>query len=159
MIEKYLVYATIFSLGIFLECIVSTIFFCMFFFSLRGRTGGFHTKTFFACYLGTVGIYVLLVKVVYPFMEKDMSVLYILLFISIVLIASIGTINHPNLDMTSLELVESKRSARLLLLIELLYILFCLYLRADVMWTIFPSLAIVLCGLLMFIAKILRQEV
>ena len=70
-----------------------------------------------------------------------------------------GTINHPNMDMSKSELRESKKAARLLILIEVMIIAVLVYLKADLLYIGYMSVAIILCAFLMCLAKIIKQEV
>ena len=70
-----------------------------------------------------------------------------------------GTVNHPNMHMNSEELIESKKLARLLVLLEVSIILGCVLLGAGMIYTSYMAIAVILCAALLFISKILKQEV
>ena len=82
-----------------------------------------------------------------------------MLFLAIILIYVIGTINHPNVDMNKSELQESKKAARLIVIMEVMIIAVLVYLKADILYIGYMSVAIILCAFLMCLAKIIKQEV
>ncbi len=69
----------------------------------------------------------------------------------------IGTANHPNMHMTSDELMESKKSARTIVLLEGCIMLGCVLLDADMVYVSYMAIAVILS--LLCIAKIFKQEV
>lgn len=157
MIENTMTIGTMLVLGILFRKFVYAICFLVFFLSLRKRTGGFHAEKFWQCYLGTVITYIAVMQVT-PVLCKNMAVMYILLFFAIVLILVMGTINHPNMDMDKSELRESKKAARLLTLMEGMLIAALVYLKADILYIGYMSVAVILCASLMCFAKIIKQE-
>ena len=78
---------------------------------------------------------------------------------SLIEIGLIGTANHPNMHMTSDELMESKKSARTIVLLEGCIILGCVLLDADMVYVSYMAIAVILCAALLCIAKIFKQEV
>lgn len=70
-----------------------------------------------------------------------------------------GTINHPNMDMNKSELDESKKAARLSLLMEVMILVVLVYLEADILYIGYMSIAVILCAFLMCLARIIKQEV
>ena len=82
-----------------------------------------------------------------------------ILVIAITGIGLIGTVNHPNMHMTSEELMESKKSARTIVLLEGCIILGCVLLDADMVYISYMAIAVILCAALLCIAKIFKQEV
>lgn len=158
MIESFLTTVTMLVLGLICEQFVPTICFLVFFFSLRKRTGGYHAKKYWQCYLATVLTYAMVLKVAAPLSRKPIA-MYILLGCSIILIELIGTVNHPNVDMDIYELRESKRAARTLVLLEGGMILILIIMGFDILYVSYMSIAIILCAMLMCLAKIIKQEV
>ena len=154
--EKLLALGTIFVLSIILKRVIPTAFFLLFFLSLRERTGGFHADTFFKCYLGTVAIYLIHVFssdiwIRYPY------VLWIALLAASILIALIGTVNHPNMDMNIFEIEGNKKRARWLLILEWLAMIILKICKADETWIIYMAAGIILCALLLFIAVLINE--
>lgn len=82
-----------------------------------------------------------------------------MLFAAVIIIWVIGTVNHPNMDMGEEELQESRKAARLLVLMELMIIAALSCLKADIFYIVYMSIAVILCAFLMCLAKFIKQEV
>lgn len=158
MVENVVTVGTMLLLGLFFRQFLYTIWFIVFFISLRKRTGGFHANKFWQCYLETVIIYIAVIHIV-PILCRNLVVMYGMLFLALFLIYIIGTINHPNMDMNKSELRESKKAARLVALMEVMIIAALVYLKADIFYIGYMSVAVILCAFLMCLAKIIKQEV
>ncbi|MBD5543067.1 MAG: accessory gene regulator B family protein [Lachnospiraceae bacterium] len=158
MVEHAITVGSMLLLGMIFRQFLPTICFIVFFLSLRKRTGGFHANKFWQCYLGTVITYIAVMQIV-PMICIKQPIMYGLLFFAITLICIIGTINHPNIDMSKSELQESKKAARLVVLMEAMIIAVLFYLKADILYIGYMSVAIILCAFLMCLAKFLKQEV
>ena len=63
------------------------------------------------------------------------------------------------MDMNKSELQESKKAARLIVIMEVMIIAVLVYLKADILYIGYMSVAIILCAFLMCLAKIIKQEV
>lgn len=157
-VENVVTVGTMLLLGLLFRQFLHTICFIVFFLSLRKRTGGFHANKFWQCYLETVIVYIMIIQGV-PVLCKNPVVMYVILFFAVLLICIMGTINHPNVDMSKSELKESKKAARLLVLMEVMIIAALVYLKADLLYIGYMSVAIILCAFLMCLAKIIKQEV
>lgn len=158
MVEHAVTVGTMLLLGLIFRQLLPTICFVVFFLSLRKRTGGFHANKFWQCYLGTVLTYIVVMLVV-PMLCMNQTIMYGMLLLAISLIFIMGTINHPNVDMNKSELKESKKAARLIVLMEVMVIAVLIYLKANILYIGYMSSAIILCALLMCLAKIIKQEV
>ena len=158
MVENAVTIGTMLLLGLLFRQLLHTVCFWVFFLSLRKRTGGFHADKFWQCYLCTVVTYIAVMQVV-PMLCVTPIAMYGMLFLAILLIGIIGTINHPNIDMSKSELQESKKAARLVVLMEVMIIVVLVYLNADLLYIGYMSIAIILCAFLMCLAKIIKQEV
>ncbi len=158
MIEHTITVGTMLFLGLLFRQFLYTICFVVFFLSLRKRTGGFHANKFWQCYLGTIIAYIEVMQAV-PILCKKPSVMYGLLFLAMLLVCIMGTINHPNMDMNKSELQESKKAARLIVIMQIMVIAVLAYLKADILYIGYMSVAIILCAFLMCLAKIIKQEV
>ena len=158
MVEHAITVGSMLLLGLIFKQFLPTICFIVFFLSLRKRTGGFHANKFWQCYLGTVATYIVVMQVV-PMLCINQTIMYGMLFFAIILICIIGTINHPNIDMSKSELQESKKAARLVVLMEVMIIAVLVYLKADILYIGYMAVAIILCAFLMCLAKIIKQEV
>lgn len=158
IIEKVITIGTILIISSLMGKLIPTLLFLSFFLSLRQRTGGFHFNTFLQCYLGTVATYCFIVMVS-SFGIRYLQFLLGLLLLAIVLIAVIGTVNHPNMHMDKAELAGSKKATRLLVFLQGSVIYFLAFLKMDMMYIYYMSIAIILCATLLCLAKILKQEV
>ena len=136
IIERYITVITLLLLGMAYGQILPTVCFLCFFLSLRKRTGGYHADKFWKCYLGTA-----------------------VTFIAVIEIEVIGTVNHPNMDMDVHELQESKKAARLVVLLEAMVIVSFIFLRIESVYIGYMSIAIILCAFLLCLAKMIKQEV
>ena len=158
MVEHAITVGTMLLLGLIFRHFLPTICFMAFFFSLRKRTGGYHANKFWQCYLGTVITYIVVIQVV-PVLCTSQIIMYGMLFFAIILICIMGTINHPNIDISKSELQESKKAARLVVIMEVMIIVVLAYLKANILYIGYMSVAVILCALLMCLAKIIKQEV
>ena len=158
MIEHTITVGTMLFLGLLFRHFFHTICFVVFFLSLRKRTGGFHANKFWQCYLGTVITYIVVMQIV-PMLCKKPTSMYGLLFLAILLVCIMGTINHPNMDMNKSELRKSQKAARLLVFVETMVIAVLVFLKADLLYIGYMSMAVILCAFLMCLAKIIKQEV
>lgn len=158
MVEHAITVGTMLLLGLIFRQLLPTICFVVFFLSLRKRTGGFHANKFWQCYLETAIVYIAIIQSV-PILCRNQDVMYTMLFLAIVLICIVGTINHPNMDMSKSELQESKKAARLIVLMEVMVIIFSIYFKVNILYIGYMSVAIILCAFLLCLAKIIKQEV
>lgn len=158
MIEKWITVISVFCISIFFEQIVPMVIFLAFFLTLRKRTGGFHANSFWQCYLGTVFISIAIIFIC-PILTNHMSIVYSLLICSIIFISIIGTVNHPNMAMDCFELQESKKAARNLLGLKCMILLSAITLDINKIYICYMSMAIILCAILLCLAKIIKQEV
>ena len=77
---------------------------------------------------------------------------------SAVLIFLFGTVNHPNMALDSEELEDLKKMARYTLCLELLIIAGTYYFIDNRLYVAVMSISVILCALLLVLAKILKQE-
>ena len=61
--------------------------------------------------------------------------------------------NSPNMHMNSEEFTESKRLARIIVLLEFATILGCVLLGADMIYVSYMAIAVILCAALLYISK------
>ena len=157
-IEKFITVGSIIVISLAFHKLFPTIFFLVFFLELRKRTGGYHLDKFYKCYLATVVSYLVIV-IISARLSEHPQWLFAILVIAITGIGLIGTVNHPNMHMTSEELMESKKSARTIVLLEGCIILGCVLLDAEMVYISYMAIAVILCAALLCIAKIFKQEV
>lgn len=157
-IEKWITSLSILCIGVIFKQVLPMSLFLLFFLSLRKRTGGYHADSFFQCYLGSLAISI---SVIYlsPLFVNHLKVVYGLLVCSIATIALIGTVNHPNLALDASELQESKKAARYLLGLECMVLMAAIVLQIKELFVCYMSFAIILCAILLCLAKLLKQEV
>ena len=153
MAEKIITSGTILILSLVLKNFIPTIFFLTFFFTLRTRTGGYHADTFLKCYFGTIAVY-LFTFFICNYVAVNRVSLAVLLGLSTVVIGVFGTLNNPAIHMNRHELNESKKSARAMLVLEDVLIVFFIVIRGEVIIIKYMSAAIILCATLMCFAKI-----
>ena len=56
-VEKFITIGSILIISLIINNLLPTLFFLIFFFELRKRTGGYHLDSFYKCYFATVAIY------------------------------------------------------------------------------------------------------
>lgn len=149
---------TMLIIGMFFKQFIPTVIFLVFFLSLRKRTGGYHADKFWQCYLLTIITYIAIIQMA-PVLSQKKVIMYAILLFAVLVIEVIGTVNHPNIDMNKDELQENKKSARLLVLMETAIIVLLITLGISQLYVSYMSIAIILCSLLMCLAKIIKQEV
>ena len=156
--EKFITIGTIILISIAVEKFLPTLFFLLFFLGLRKRTGGYHLDKFYQCYLASVLSYLVILGISTSLVGYPQLILGMLLF-AMSVIGIIGTVNHPNMHMDSAQLAESKKEARIILLLEGSIIYCCVLLGADLIFISYMAIAVILCAALLCIAKIFKQEV
>ena len=156
--EKFITIGSIMLISLITNNLLPTLFFLIFFFELRKRTGGYHLDKFYKCYLATIATYLTVM-----FTGEELSnyprLLLVTVVIAVTYIVIIGTVNHPNMHMNSEEFTESKRLARIIVLLEACIILGFVLLGAGMIYTSYMAIAVILCAALLYISKILNQEV
>ena len=157
-IEKWITILTIIAISLICNVFVPTLLFLIFFFALRKRTGGYHANQFWQCYIGTTATYIGIV-IISPVLIEHTIIMYSMVICAAIVIMAIGTINHPNMALCVEELIELKKAARYVLLMESMIFMVFVSIGAYAECIAYMSMAIILCGGLLCLAKILRQEV
>ena len=157
IIEKILTVGSILILSIIRNNLIPTIFFLIFFFTLRKRTGGYHANTFAQCYFGTIMIY-FIVSELSHFLQNHVVYVIFITLIALFIIELIGTINHPNIKMNKDELMQSKKSARISGIVQECIIIFLILMKVNNVLVLYLSFAVILCAALMCIARLIKQE-
>lgn len=132
--------------------------FWVFFDLLRRRAGGYHCEKYWQCFITTTIVFICVVKIE-PFLSSRPMILYSLLAVAALVILIVGTINHPNIDYDSMELMKSKEFSRHILAIELCVILSFFMLGVKEIYLTYMSVGVIICAILMGLAKLLGQEV
>lgn len=156
--EKWITIFSILCMSILLKKVIPTVLFLLCFIPLRRRTGGYHADKFWKCYLGTLIIYSM-INYLCSIVVYHMNIVYCGFIISVFLISMMGTINHPNIAMNVCELQKSKQAARYMLGLECMVVVVMIMLRMQEIYVCYMAMAIILCAVLMGVAKILKQEV
>lgn len=157
-LEKLITIGTIVVISMVFQKILPTLFFLTFFLELRKRTGGYHLNKFYQCYLATVVSYLVILVVSVKLVNYSQWLLGTLL-LAMIAIGIIGTVNHPNMHMDVDELRESKKEARIIVMLEGCIIFGCILLGADMIFIGYMAIAVILCAALLCISKIIKQEV
>lgn len=157
-IETSITTLSVLAISIMIQKVIPTICFLLFFFSLRKRTGGYHLNSFRGCYIGTMCVYGITVYLC-ALLEQFILLLGILVGFASICVAVIGTINHPNMNMDSVEFDNAKKAARLMLGMQILVIILLSLADVNATIIIFSAFGIVLCAVLLCVAKITEQEV
>ncbi len=158
MIERIIAIGSLLIISVIFKQFLPTVAFLTFFLSLRKRTGGYHADKFWQCYLLTIITYIGVVRVA-PALSENPHMMYILLFFAVLVIEVFGTVNHPNINLDKNELRETKKAARLLVLIEIGIIAVLIMLKMNQLYVSYMSIAIIMCSFFMCLAKIIKQEV
>lgn len=158
MVEKIITISTIICISAIFQNVIPTLLFLVSFLSLRKRTGGYHADKFWKCYIGTIVTYIL-IQYFSNILIEQMKIVYVGVLISCVVICVIGTVNHPNMEFNAFELQESKKAARYLLILECLFLVAIDALKICKCCVVYMSVAIILCAILLCLAKIKKQEV
>ena len=158
MIERIIAIGSLLIISVIFKQFLPTVAFLTFFLSLRKRTGGYHADKFWQCYLLTIITYIGVVRVA-PALSDPPHMMYILLFFAVLVIEVFGTVNHPNINLDKNELRETKKAARLLVLIEIGIIAVLIMLKINQLYVSYMSIAIIVCSFFMCLAKIIKQEV
>lgn len=159
LIEKLIGMSLILLLSIWFGLVGQTILFLIYFSAVRKHAGGFHANTFRTCLIGTVGIYVLYAKVLYPFLTKHMNINMALTVIALMLSLVIGAVNHPNMEWSKKEHDDSKYITRVTAFIEFTSIVIFSYLKFEQSYILFMSFGLILSAFLLSMGKALGQEV
>lgn len=157
-LEKFITVGTVILISVAVQRLLPTLFFLVFFLGLRKRTGGFHLDKFYQCYFATMVSYLIVVLISNTLTEHPQW-LFGMLLLAMIGICIIGTVNHPEMHMDSEELAASKSVARIIVLLEGSIIFGCALLGAEMIFISYMAIAVILCAVLVCIAKIFRQEV
>ncbi len=156
---KMVSYLTLLLLALHMKLFIQSAVFLIFFILLRERTGGYHASTKLRCFIGTIGIYILPMKLVIPILIENNIIAWILLILSTLLIYIWAPVNHPNLQFDEGEVMMYRDKARKILAVEITIIFFSTIFNAEKSLIISEILGITLCAFLISIAKIIKQEV
>ena len=158
MVEQWITIVSIVMISLVFRNTIPTIIFLISFFALRKRTGGFHAEKFWQCYIATILTYISI-----GFIADELSnhkyIVYACVIAAAFVIASIGTVNHPNMAMNKEELRESKKAARYILALECILLCVAIMLNVSMICITYMAVAVILCAILLCTAKLIKQEV
>ncbi len=159
VIEKLITYGVLLILALSLKILVPSVLFVLFFALLRGYTGGFHARTYLGCFISTILMYLCCCQVIAPFLIKEK--LYIIpgIIISSIFILLFAPINNPDLNLSAKEIKRCKIGTKLVLMLEVISIAMGIYSGISTVYIVFPFLGIVMCAVLLIVAKIIQREV
>ena len=106
IIEKWITIISVLFVGGIFKQTVQMILFLFFFLLLRKRTGGYRASSFLHCYIETIIISIVVIHMCL-ISARYMMVIYLLVICSILVISFIGVVNHPNLALDYVEVIES----------------------------------------------------
>ena len=137
--------------------VLETIVFLFVFMNMRGRTGGFHMSSYGRCWISSIILYAAIVFIIMPLFSKIGIYSYFVFTGSIIIILIISTVNHPNMQLSDLELTESKKVARLIAgihWVSLTALFFGLPKNKYVLWAM---IADIICAILLAMAKLIKH--
>ena len=111
------------------------------------------------CWISSIILYAAIVFIIMPLFSKIGIYSYFVFTGSIIIILIISTVNHPNMQLSDLELTESKKVARLIAgihWVSLTALFFGLPKNKYVLWAM---IADIICAILLAMAKLIKQEV
>ena len=149
---------TMIFIGMMFKRLIPMVLFWIFLDLLKRRSGGFHCEKYWQCYIATTTVFIGVVMIE-PFLSSHPLVLCVLLSVSAIEVMIIGSINHPNMDYDSMELEKSKVLSRRILAIEVCIIASFFMIGVKEMYLTYMSMGVILCAILMSLAKIFKQEV
>lgn len=133
------------------------VIFIVCFFALRNRTGGFHLDSFGSCFVGTMGI-----EVVVIFFIKShvipLIVSGVVSTVAAVIILILGGANHPNMDYDKEEYSFNKKYARLLVIIEFSVIAFLSWIQVPGVYIQAVEYSVILTAILLIMAFTMGQH-
>lgn len=158
IIETFISIGTVLTFSLFIGNTMPTVLFLLFFIALRSRTGGFHCNEFWQCYLVSNVVYIV-ISLTEPYIRDYNVTMCVLTAISSIVIFLVGTVNHPNISYDKEELIRSKTLARSILGIELIIMISMATIGIDRIYISYLAIGIILCAILMLLAKVFKQEV
>lgn len=145
--ESAITILSILTLSLIYKLIGPTIIFLVFFLELRKRTGGFHAKTFFRCFIMSNIIIYVFFALIYPILIiQEMKLIFVSSTVAFIVIYSICTVNHPNWNLSNKEYKQMKIMSRYLICLEYFAVSISIALGIDKSYIIMMSFAIILCA-------------
>ena len=158
IVEKIIGFSAIYMIALFQGYFFETVLFTISLSNLRKCTGGYHANSFRSCFIGTVSIYLIYIKLIYPYLLNNMKINMIIFLVSAMAIFVLGAVNHPGMDWNKEEFEENKKLARITVFVELLVVIALTYLGMAEKYILFISFGMILCAILLTLGKITGQE-
>ena len=92
-------------------------------------------------------------------MFTEKSTLYIGVMLASIIIFCIGTVNHPCMHLSKEEILETKKTARVVLFMELIVMFFMDLFEVEIVIISYMASAIMICAISLVLSKGLQQEV
>lgn len=154
IIEKTIGYVAIFTLALVFDMFLPTVMFVIFFGTIRKYSGGFHLAHFYSCFIMSIGIYLVMCKMIYPILPSFSVRSLILVIISCIITLIIGAINNSNIHWNKEELQETTVLTRYVAFIETVFIICMFILGCNSIYLWFMSFGILMSTMLLLIEKI-----
>lgn len=157
LLEQIITYGTVIILSLIFRNTCQTIFHIIIFSSLRKHTGGFHLNTFQQCYISSVTLYIIYSVIIFPLLEKNEFVNWVLFVCGTIVILIIGAVNNENINWDEDEFRRSALISRVTVSIEAAVIiaLNIIGIRKD--YILYMCYGIILCSILLFINIMQRR--
>ena len=107
IVEKIIGFSAIYMIALFQGYFFETVLFTISLSNLRKCTGGYHANSFRGCFIGTVSIYLIYIKLIYPYLLNNMKINMIIFLVSAMAIFVLGAVNHPGMDWNKEEFEEN----------------------------------------------------
>lgn len=158
LMEYVFTLSSIVVIAYILNALIEMMSFLFAFLILRRRTGGYHLKSYWQCYIGTIFMCILVKDISDCFIRQEILewCIYLAAFVAIFLI---GSVNHPNMDWTMDEFLWSKKEARKIVIIETLFIVVANICNVNRRILAYAMTGVIVCSFLLALAKITGQEV
>lgn len=156
--DKFLVYGCILVISMLAKCFVETALFLLCFNFIRKYTGGFHLNTFRQCFVGTVTIYIVFILWLSSLLLSHNMATFAMTIGSALYLLCVGTVNHPNWDLSEEELRACKLSSRYVVGMMLLGVVFLKWLGVHNMTFVFIQFSVILSAVLVLLARLQRGD-
>lgn len=155
--EKLITYFILFCLAAVLGKPVGAILFMVSFVLLRQTTGGFHAESFAGCLACSALTLVVALRLVVPLFQRSAAAAGVAAVAAVLCVLRFAPVNHPNVCLSEAEERQYRRWSRYVLGLELGVSVVGYLLQMQ--WQAYIVAAVVLCAVLIGIAKIIKQEV
>ncbi len=159
LVEKIIGFGLLMLVSLFNHLLLQTICFLLFFANLRKFSGGFHAKSFLGCVSLSLIVHLGYIKLIFPILLNRNWLNTYLVVGAVVIIFLVGAVNHPNMHWNEEEYRMNRTAARVVCIIESGIIIVLTQLEVSLSYILFMSFGLILSAIMIFVAKIIRQEV